>query len=708
MTAIGELAVNPFEDDVVTEPRRISYSVKGLNDGPLEALIDAFGRLTAGEPPREPIRAEKAQLVVSPDRGYGKSHLLGRLFGRLGERATLVYLRPFQNPQRMWSSILQATLHELERPGQDGTEAASQLEVFSKGVLMHVAFDDLAQGGVRDFSTIESAVKHLRAHPLKVLDEASGSKGLIDWIKSSLDERPYRLTGLIRRRRIDLLRREAAWLKVLAAYAFNKPDGEQREAAIKWLRGDPLETEETSVLKLGLADNEGKAESSSRDIDELSRQRLKGLCLLSSYYRPFVFCFDQTEFYGGDEELVNALGSGIEALYSTIPNQLTIVTTNTANWAVDVLPLMEPAYRDRFSPEISLEGINTDQARELIGARLADLGVDDAAVVTFMGDGWLEAQFGGLRQIGVRDLLKAAAERFRSLAKPSEAPRPKPPLTDLFAGEVNAIRANKALQRYNQDCLMWFTEALAAGYRDVAIRKTRGRYFATAWIWPDRFVYFAFESGDNNARWRAIVRDALALIGDGGRSRAIVFRTPDQTAIPRPTWREAKTQINDAQKKGFRIVALSLDEVCELYAARELYSNALQGNINQDPPEVLAWLKAHFLPWFERYSAISTAGTQAEGIHVEGAHAQGPTPAAPPSTSPEPAAALEHPELTAEQIEAVLACVRQRMLVDINEVLAALGDASLRPAVLRAIDGNPAVKAHPGPQTIYLQWRIVA
>jgi hypothetical protein len=56
----------------------------------------------------------------------------------------------------------------------------------------------------------------------------------------------------------------------------------------------------------------------------------------------------------------------------------------------------------------------------------------------------------------------------------------------------------------------------------------------------------------------------------------------------------AKTQLDEANKKGLRVVPLSLDEVCELHAARELYSNALQGNINYDPPEVLQWLKTQF------------------------------------------------------------------------------------------------------------------
>jgi len=225
--------------------------------------------------------------------------------------------------------------------------------------------------------------------------------------------------------------------------------------------GDPLENEELSILRLAVADNEGKADSSPYEINGLSFQRLKGLCVLSSYYRPFVLCFDQTEFYGSDRALVNALGSGVEALHATVPNQLTIVTTNAANWASDMLPVMEQALRDRFSPAIALEGITETQARELIKARLADFQISETAATAFIEEGWLAARFTARREIGVRDLLITAAERFRALAKPTAEPRPKAPMAELFAIEVNKVRANKALYQYNQDCLMWFVQALA-------------------------------------------------------------------------------------------------------------------------------------------------------------------------------------------------------------------------------------------------------
>jgi len=155
----------------------------------------------------------------------------------------------------------------------------------------------------------------------------------------------------------------------------------------------------------------------------------------------------------------------------------------------------------------------------------------------------------------------------------------------------------------------------------------------------------------------------------------------------------ARKQIESAQTKGLQVVSLSLDEVCELHAARELYSNALQGNILYDPGEVLQWLKTRFQPWLNRYSQPVFVSSPSEGmasaVRIE----------VQPDTSPQRT-------LSEAQLRTVLNIVSQRMLVDINEVLRSLGDESLKAAVLRAIEGNRNLKAHSGPQTIYLQWRI--
>ena len=58
------------------------------------------------------------------------------------------------------------------------------------------------------------------------------------------------------------------------------------------------------------------------------------------------------------------------------------------------------------------------------------------------------------------------------------------------------------------------------------------------------------------------------------------------------------------------------------------------------------------------------------------------------------------------QIARVVDHMKMRLLDDVNEVLKILGSPSLKTALLAEVEKHPNLKAHPGPQTIYLQWRI--
>jgi hypothetical protein len=528
-----------------------------------------------------------------------------------------------------------------------------------------------------------------------VLGPACPNKGLTDWLKACLDHQAdlTKLAGLLKRRGVDLGGREKAWLRVLAGYAFAAIDSVERDAALTWLRGEPLEEEEARVLKLTAADNDSRGDASAWQINDLSLRRLHGLCALSSYYRPFLFCFDQTEFYGSDKALVDALGNCIVELHAAVPNHLTIVTTNATNWTEDIRPNLKPAYEKRFSSEIGLEGINIEQARELITKRLMDFQLGDAVVSDFIEPSWFSSLFEAQPHIGVRDLLMRAAEHFRALARPSARLQPKASMADAFAVEVNNVRAKQPLHQYSQDCLMWFAQVLIQGYDGVMVAKPKQKYFSIQWDWTDRSVYFAFEGGDHNARWRAIAREAVMLGKCSGKKIAtIVFRTPDLKSIPRPGWGPAKQQIEEAARSGLQIVLLDLGEVCELHAAREFYSNALQGNVNYAPPEVLRWLKDHFARWFEKYSHLEVEETplRSKSSPVESISSA--------STAPG--------ELTQAEFENVMAHVKNMKLVDIKEVLKKLGRESLKEALLRAVERSPNLKAHAGPQTIYIQWRI--
>ncbi len=711
-SVFASLPVNPFEADVIREPREVTYSVPGLNDSPLNHLIAEFGRLTVGELPRNPIPSPKAQLVVSPEAGYGKSHLLGRLFQAVGPRATQIYLLPFQAPERAWQSILLATVQELDRPSQHDLREETQLDAFAMGVLAHIAADFMVKGGVKDHDRLKREIEHLRNHPLSFLGRDRPNRGLVDWLKARIASRSdsIKLANLLKTRRIDLQGRERAWLQVLAGYAFSEKDSVERYAALSWIRGDPLESEEAAALGLSAGDNDGAIDTTASEINAMSLRRIHGLCALSSYYRPFLFCFDQTEVYGSDKGLADALGNCISRMHADLRNHLTIVTTNATNWTADILPNMKRADQARFSDEIRLEGIEREQSRILLTKRLQDFRLDDGVVGQFIEPAWLLSLFKAQQSIGVRHLLTRAAARFRELGQsqaPGEGPEPPsklPTMDEVFAVEVNKVRTKPALHHYNQDYLMWFTQVLSNGFDGVTVKKSKNRYFSTHWEWKDRAVYFAFEGGDNNGRWRAMAKEAVKLAA-GGRKRAIVFRTPDLKPIPGPRWMAARQTIDQACEEGLRIERLKLDEVCELHSARELYSSALQGDVDFVPAEVLAWLKARFRPWFEKYSSVNDR--PAAKLPPEPPRPPNPPRGklAPPDL-PEPEPPPKLGRLSEIQLRLVVDHMKERLLDDINEVLKALGSPSLRDALLVEVEKHPNLKAHPGPQTIYLQWRI--
>jgi hypothetical protein len=214
-------------------------------------------------------------------------------------------------------------------------------------------------------------------------------------------------------------------------------------------------------------------------------------------------------------------------------------------------------------------------------------------------------------------------------------------------------------------------------------------------------VCFTFEGGDHWKRWQSIADEALMMARARGKRAFLsyVFRTPDLTRIPRPSWVAAKPTLDEASKHGFHIVELTLDQVCEIHAARELYSNARQGNIAYSGTETLLWLQAHFALFLKdlAFGRLLGGGKESDGRDKKTATAladEEQKPSARPI------------ELDAQRLRLVLDMVREHRIVDISAVLGQLGSESLRDPLLRSVEAHPNLKAHPGPKTIFLQWRI--
>jgi hypothetical protein len=686
--------VNPFKDDIVREPRDVDFSVTGLNDRQLESLVAAFGALDGGELPRSPVKADKAHLVISPDRGYGKSHLLGRLFHALGSRAIEVYLRPFQDPCKAWHSILLLTIQELERTAESTPASCTQLEALARGVWLHLAAGLLASGEFRHYHHAHEASSFLRqlaAEPTRLNEH----RLWIEWFEPLFDQ-PHemrKLAASLKGLGIDLFGRERAWLKILGAQAFSAGTAKS-DASLKWIRAEPLEPEEVALLGISSADNEGRGEASAPEINDLSFKRLRGLCLLASFYRPFLFCFDQTEFFASDPSLINALGNCIDKLFVEVPNQMTVITANYANWQDDIVPHLDSPQRERIAPAITIDGIRAEGAAELIKDRFRAYDQSEETSVRFFAGGWLEQVFRQLPELGVRAVLMRAADRFQSLSRP-DLVRQSQTLDELFQLQVHDVRSKKAHLAYNQDALMWFAKDIAEGRDKVSIvRPPNRRYFSIDWQWPDRAVCFAFEAGDNSQRWKGIANEAIRIADSrGGATLTYVLRTPDLVKVPRKSWAAIGKTIEEATGKGFHIYPLSIDQVGELHAARELYSNALQGNIAFSGPQTLDWLRDRFKPLLRELSFRShQPETGRNGSAGEAAVG-------------EPAESRSD-QLDEAHLRQVVDTVRKLKLVDVQVVLSKLGSDALRDPLLRSVDAHPNLKAHPFPQATFLQWRI--
>jgi hypothetical protein len=141
------LSNNPFEKDVVHEPRDHPPSVSSLNQETLDKLLSRFKSVeSSGESP-----SRKAELILSPAPGYGKSHLVGRFFKELGNRAVRVYIPPFETTSTYWQSILLLTVDELDQAADwdsRGFEEPTQLDAFAEGVLRSLTAAAIRRGAI--------------------------------------------------------------------------------------------------------------------------------------------------------------------------------------------------------------------------------------------------------------------------------------------------------------------------------------------------------------------------------------------------------------------------------------------------------------------------------------------------------------------------------------------------------------------------------
>lgn len=662
---------NPFSRDIVKEPRDIDSTISGLNEKPLKSMIAQFMILAKQPLPRTNIYLDHIQFVTSVEAGYGKSHLIGRLFFALSGRATLVYIRPFHDPGTFWKSILVRIVQELNTPDHLGgkTVGPMQLEAFSHGVLAHLGAITIEKRR-KPSQNRDRLISRLRRSSV---DKFVKNENNILWMKKNFSLLVENFPAAFP----APLASVSSWLNVLFHFAYSKSRGETRQACLDWLKGGPISMAEAQSIGVRPADIP-HPESEAAELNEICKNRIKDLCLLAGFFRPFVFCFDETESYKAEKSLAGTLGIALTTLLKEMPNHMTVVTANIEPWMNSIAPNWEQAQLDCLrKPPLELEFIDIHQGSELIKNRLEYWRIKKKDAARVLDRQWLENDVFIKREgIGIRDFLKICAERFSADPEPTRIL----PLGELYAKYVEEIKAQTKRHVFDRDALRWLVEVLAkkiAGLT-VEIHQARKPYLVLKWIKPDGTpIFFGFEDGSNHARWKAITAEAQRYHQAHPKAVSVFFRTPELAEIPGKKWKIAPA-IEQAKKEYLHLFILGPDLLARLYAARDLHSAAMEGDITgHGPDDILSFLARELQDFWEKV-----------GI-----------PGGPPASCPAPAIEL---------IDEIRTIVKREKMMDFISLKKGLNDGeTLDDGTIRlGIDEIPQIKSFAaGPHETVLLWR---
>jgi hypothetical protein len=670
------IEVNPFDDLIVNEPRRPEMAVSGLNEKPLQTLLSQFQRLSEGTAPREQRSSGRALLITSVQPGFGKSHLISRLFRSLHERATLIYVRPFQNSSLAFQSLLATVVREMHFPDRMDAEAwrpsePTQLDALACSVLAHLVADLIEADPQGD----QADAKFLRSDPVNAFGEGLDAHPWGKWMRETFVSYLAAYEQALARRNVRLNSPE--WLRVLFAYAFNYPDRDIRQAAQDWMAGHPLSAEQGALLGLRPAELLA-AEAPAEELNHVSRLRLIDLCRLACLYRPFVFCFDQTESYGHAALLARSLGMVIATLVNEANNHLTMVTSNQAPWNQTIKVHFENADSERIEhPPLILEGLTRRQGEELIRLRLADRSVEPAMLAGMLAKEWLQEEFQTDEdQRGARRFLQLCKERWEKLR--SQPPPPAVNLDQLYEERRLKLLADPKRLLFDADALQWLVKVCAAGLPGLKIHPNGAGYFTIGWEASARRVLFGFEAGSNWKRWAAIARHAQDRAVKNPPLKAVFFRDGEQPPIPGPTWKVAG-EIQAAKQEVLHLIILTRDDLAVLYAGSDLHAEALGGDIAPHTAEdVLVFLRQRFRMWWQKLMGP-----------IDGSSA------APTSTD----------DIPEELGPLVRDIVSRHKFLSINEVIAQLPGVTAPEDVLKACRYYEGIRVHVHPNMTVLQWQ---
>ncbi|KJU84375.1 RecB family nuclease and DNA segregation ATPase FtsK [Candidatus Magnetobacterium bavaricum] len=392
-----------------------------------------------------------------------------------------------------------------------------QLEAFTLGILKKLIISGVKDKLIKK-ENIPISSSELRNIPY---EKSEKSKKLLDWVKENIAILEKIFYGQIEEHDIRLSDdSKSTWLSVLFTYTYYIGDYHVRQNCIDWLIGGKFDQDEANKIGIKISNSSIKDEN----INELYKDRIKDFCELARFFRPFVFCIDQTEIYAKDERLVRSLGTLIQELVDYFYNHMTVVTAIKTTWEKKIKDNMDDSNLDRLSnPPITLQGMVEKQAEELINKRLKEAKCEDKKA-TFIDNGsFLRNLFEGESEIGVRKILTECSRRWIEIVNIVDPPPPLPTIKELYDNYVEKEKQESIV--FKPDTFRWLVKEAANGLTGLKVTEYNAQTLHWSLSW--RLFYFGFEAGSHHSTWQAIAREANRLFVHDKNTKVVMFRITD-------------------------------------------------------------------------------------------------------------------------------------------------------------------------------------
>ncbi len=416
---------NPFAADIYPDglpPDHGPSPLHGVALNDLRRLVEVAGQRTQSGAADD--GGGTVVLLRAPRAGFGKSHLLARLAGELGDRAFVVQV-PFDREREvLWSALLWEVMETFHK-GRAGD--LTLLDLVTRRVFAIVNQRMIVEKQV-PCAHPQEALAALEHRFVELFDFSNPSQPVARWFGEHFERLlPFasQATGLVAGLPAEA---SAHWLRVLCAYAQGRADGE----TVRWesLRWSVLQPSGPSLSHGGM-----NVVSAGATGEAGARERVVEFCRIAAGVRPLVLVFDDLDLFHEQRAPVQRIAGFIAELRRLLSRAVQVLSVNQDLWQQTFLKSLPSAIEDRLTgSQITLGTMSREEAAQLVRTRLAHAGLSTVVTTAFLNRLNLSAYFSqeAGRLVSPRALLRHAAQVWEEFernaaARTAAAATPAPP-----------------------------------------------------------------------------------------------------------------------------------------------------------------------------------------------------------------------------------------------------------------------------------------